>query len=43
MLQLQGVSSGYPNLPVLFDINLRAEPGQLVSVLGGTAPGSRPC
>ncbi|MGH9000125.1 MAG: ABC transporter ATP-binding protein [Acidimicrobiia bacterium] len=39
MLEVRGVSSGYPGLPVLFDITLDVEAGNLVSVLGGNGAG----
>ena len=39
MLELRNVSSGYPGLPVLFDISFAVEAGQLVSVLGGNGAG----
>lgn len=34
MLELQSVSSGYPGLPVLFDISFSVEPGELVGARG---------
>ena len=39
MLELQNVSSGYPGLPVLFDISFAVEAGELISVLGGNGAG----
>jgi ABC-type branched-subunit amino acid transport system ATPase component len=39
MLELSNVSSGYPGLPVLFDVSLGVEAGELVSVLGGNGAG----
>jgi branched-chain amino acid transport system ATP-binding protein len=39
MLQLQRVSSGYPDLPVLFDISFSVPAGELVSILGGNGAG----
>lgn len=39
MLELRAVSCGYPDLPVLFDIDLALAPGTLTSVLGGNAAG----
>ena len=39
MLELHNVSTGYGRLPVLFGINLRVEPGQMVGVLGPNGAG----
>ena len=39
MLHLERVSSGYPNLPVLFDISFGVAAGELVSILGGNGAG----
>lgn len=39
MLEVQRVGAGYPDLPVLFDVTLRIEAGQLTSVLGSNAAG----
>jgi ABC-type branched-subunit amino acid transport system ATPase component len=39
VLTLRQVSSGYPSLPVLFDVSLEVPSGALVSVLGGNGAG----
>ena len=39
MLELHNVSTGYGRLPVLFGINLRVEPGEMVGVLGPNGAG----
>ena len=39
MLELKKVGSGYGRLPVLFDIDLTVEQGQMVSVLGSNGAG----
>jgi branched-chain amino acid transport system ATP-binding protein len=39
MLELKKVSAGYGRLPVLFDIDLTVEQGQMVSVLGSNGAG----
>jgi branched-chain amino acid transport system ATP-binding protein len=39
MLELKGVGAGYGRLPVLFDIDLEVEQGQMVSVLGSNGAG----
>ncbi len=39
MLELKGVGSGYGRLPVLFDIDLTVDQGQMVSVLGSNGAG----
>jgi len=39
MLELRNVSTGYGRLPVLFGINLRVEPGEMVGVLGPNGAG----
>ena len=39
MLEVQHISSGYPGLPVLFDVSLDVAPGELVAVLGGNGAG----
>ena len=39
MLELKGVGAGYGRLPVLFDIDLQVEQGQMVSVLGSNGAG----
>ncbi|HUR74085.1 MAG TPA: ABC transporter ATP-binding protein [Sporichthya sp.] len=39
MLELKGVGAGYGRLPVLFDINLEVDQGQMVSVLGSNGAG----
>jgi len=39
MLELRNVSTGYGRLPVLFGINLRIEPGEMVGVLGPNGAG----
>ncbi|MGQ0624358.1 MAG: ABC transporter ATP-binding protein [Sporichthyaceae bacterium] len=39
MLELKGVGAGYGRLPVLFDIDLVVEQGQMVSVLGSNGAG----
>jgi branched-chain amino acid transport system ATP-binding protein len=39
MLELKGVGSGYGRLPVLFDIDLEVDQGQMVSVLGSNGAG----
>jgi len=39
MLELRDVSTGYGRLPVLFGINLRVEPGEMVGVLGPNGAG----
>lgn len=39
MLEVQGVSSGYGRLPVLFDIDLVARAGEVVAVLGPNGAG----
>ena len=39
MLELHNVSTGYGRLPVLFGVNLRVEPGQMVGVLGPNGAG----
>ena len=39
MLEVQHLSSGYPGLPVLFDVSLDVRAGELVAVLGGNGAG----
>jgi branched-chain amino acid transport system ATP-binding protein len=39
MLELHNVSTGYGRLPVLFGINLKVEPGEMVGVLGPNGAG----
>jgi branched-chain amino acid transport system ATP-binding protein len=39
MLELRNVSTGYGRLPVLFGINFRVEPGEMVGVLGPNGAG----
>jgi branched-chain amino acid transport system ATP-binding protein len=39
MLELHNISTGYGRLPVLFGINLRVEPGEMVGVLGPNGAG----
>ena len=39
MLELRNVSTGYGRLPVLFGINLRIDPGEMVGVLGPNGAG----
>ena len=39
MLELSGVRSGYGNLPVLFDVDLDLESGELITVLGANGAG----
>ena len=39
MLELRDVSTGYGRLPVLFGINFRVEPGEMVGVLGPNGAG----
>jgi ABC-type branched-subunit amino acid transport system ATPase component len=39
MLELAAVCSGYPDLPVLFDVSLTVGAGELLSVLGGNGAG----
>jgi branched-chain amino acid transport system ATP-binding protein len=39
MLELHNVSTGYGRLPVLFGINLRVQPGEMVGVLGPNGAG----
>ena len=39
MLAVDHVSSGYPGLPVLFDVTIDVAAGELVSVLGGNGAG----
>ncbi len=39
MLELKSVGSGYGRLPVLFDIDLVVEQGQMISVLGSNGAG----
>jgi branched-chain amino acid transport system ATP-binding protein len=39
MLELYNVSTGYGRLPVLFGINLKVEPGEMVGVLGPNGAG----
>jgi branched-chain amino acid transport system ATP-binding protein len=39
MLELKGVGAGYGRLPVLFDIDLQVDQGQMVSVLGSNGAG----
>ena len=39
MLELSAVRSGYGNLPVLFDVDLDLESGELITVLGANGAG----
>src|SRR5438874_11604644 len=39
MLEVQHAHSGYPGLPVLFDVSLDVSAGELVSILGGNGAG----
>lgn len=39
MLEVEGVSGGYRHLPVLHEVSLRVEPGEIVAVLGANGAG----
>lgn len=39
LVELAGVSSGYTNVPVLRDVDLRVEPGEVVGLLGANGAG----
>jgi len=39
MLEVRRVCSGYPGMPVLFDVSLDVQAGELVAVLGGNGAG----
>jgi branched-chain amino acid transport system ATP-binding protein len=39
MLAVSHLYSGYPDLPVLFDVSVEVFPGELVSILGGNGAG----
>ncbi len=38
-LQIDGLTAGYSQLPVIRDVSLRAEPGSIVSILGSNGSG----
>ncbi len=39
MLEVEGLSGGYRHLPVLHEVSLRVEPGEIVAVLGANGAG----
>ncbi len=42
-LIVDGVSAGYGDTQVLWDVSLRVEPGEIVALIGSNGAASRPC
>jgi len=43
MLEVQGVNTYYGNIHALKDVSIKVEKGEIVTIIGPTAPARVPC